>query len=295
MPIALDTLYGIGIVVTLWGTAISLGASNHTRALRLAAQRRGLFVRLLVLDAVLVPLVVVGLVGVLAVPTDYALGLLVVGTAAAGPLGLKTSQLGRGDMPLAIALVIALELTNIVTMPIWARFVLPVSVDLPLVEIWRTLLLSVLLPLVIGFGIQHVAGRMAVTIARWAAAISTVALVMVLVVVFIRDGSMILAALGTGAPSVAIGTILVALALGWWLGGPDPASRRTAALVSSVRASTIALAVTTVAFGAGSPATSSVVVFGLCSLLVVPGAALVLGFRRPASTSIPNATGKSVS
>jgi bile acid:Na+ symporter, BASS family len=273
----LGTAYGVAIVVTLWATSIGLGASHDLRAVGAGLRRRGLFARLIVLDVVVVPLVVVGLVRLLAVPTEYALGLFIVGTASAGPLGLKTAQLARGDIPLAIALVIALELTNIVAMPIWAAALIPSGSVLPLVEIWRTLILGILLPLLIGFSIHAWTPRRAEAIGRWAMLVSTVALAALIGIVLVRDGPAVPGAFGSGVPGVAVGTILVAIGLGWWVGGPDPASRRTAAVVSSVRANTVALVVAGTAFGVAAPATSAIVVFGLFSIVTVPVAAAVLG------------------
>jgi BASS family bile acid:Na+ symporter len=279
----LSGIYQVALLITLWATAIGLGASHDPRSLGVVLRRRPLFARLLVLDAVVVPLLVAVLVRVVNVPSEYAVGLLIVGAAAAGPLGLKTAELARGDLPLAVALIVMLELVNIVALPIWATILLPTSFALPLAEIWRTLLIAILVPLVIGSAIFRTSW--APTVARLAPQVSTIGLAVVVAVVLARDWSTVLGALGSGVVIVSIATILAALVLGWWLSGSDPASRRTAALVSSVRASAIALAVTSVAFGPASAATSAVVVFALCSLVIVPCAALVMR-HAPAASSV---------
>jgi bile acid:Na+ symporter, BASS family len=276
VPDVLEAVSGIAILVTLWATAIALGASHDPRAVRVALERRGLFVRVLVLDLVIVPLVVAGHVRVLSVPTDYAIGLLIVGTASAGPLGLKTSAIARGDLPLAIALVITLELANVVVMPVWAAVILPGGVNPPIVEIWRTLILGILLPLVIGFAIHGWAPGRSLSVSRWAGRLSSVGLAVVVVALVLRDGPLLVDAIGSGVLGLSVGTIVTAFALGWWFGGPDAAARRTAAHVSSFRANTLALAVTSTAFGTADPATSAVVVFGLCSVVLVTAAALVV-------------------
>ena len=279
MSMGLDTAYAVALAVTLWATAIGLGASHGVRAIGVGLARRGLFGRLLLLDVIVVPLIVLGLVRLLAVPNDHAVGLLIVGTAAAGPLGLKTAQLARGDVPLAIALVIVLELVNIVAMPIWAVIVVPDAVMLPLVEIWRTLIIGILIPLSLGFAIHARGQRFAPAVGRWSAPLSTIGLVLVIAIVLVRDGSAVLDSAVSGVLTVAAATILASMILGWWIGGPDPATRRTAALVSSVRANAVALAVATTAFGATAPATGAIVVFGLCSVVIAPAVATILGWR----------------
>jgi bile acid:Na+ symporter, BASS family len=276
---ALEAAYAAALALTLWTTALGIGASHDLGSLRSGLERRGLFGRLLVLDIIIVPLIVLGLVRLLSVPNDLAVGLLIVGAAAAGPLGLKTAQLARGDVPLAIALVIVLELLNIVVMPIWAAVAIPGIVALPLAEILRTLIVGVLVPLSVGLAIRAWAPRFAPRVSRWATPVSTIGLAVLIAIVLTRDGAAVADATFSAVPAVAVATILAAMTLGWWFGGPDAASRRTAAMVSSVRANAVALAVSTTAVGASAPATSAIVVFGLCSFAVVPAVAAVLGWR----------------
>jgi BASS family bile acid:Na+ symporter len=271
---ALSGIYQVALLVTLWATAIGLGASHDLRGLRIVLTRRGLLARLIVLDSVLIPLLVAALVGIVQVPSEYAVGLLIVGAAAAGPLGLKTAELARGDLPLAVTLIVVLELLNIVALPIWAMLLLPSSFALPMAEIWRTLLVGILVPLLIGAAISRM--PWASRVARRSGGVSTVSLAIVVGVVLARDWPVVLDAAGSGVVVVSIAVVVAALVLGWWFGGPDSSARRSSALVSSVRAGAIALAVTNVAFGAASPATSAVVVFALCSLVIVPCAALLV-------------------
>ena len=282
MSATLDLAYAVALIATLWLTAISLGMAHDLRDMAVGRRRRALVARLVVLDSVVVPLVVVALVALLGVPAPYAQGLLIVGAAAAGPLGLKTTQLARGDVPLAIGLVVVLELLNLVTMPAWTAVFFPGVGALPLAEIVRTLALGILVPLLIGFAIRARLPGVARATARGAAVASSIALATLVAIVVVRDGTALIDALGSGVPAVAVAAVLIAMVLGWWAGGPDPASRRTGAFVSSVRANAPALAVATTAFGATSPAVSAIVVFGLCSVVLVPVAAFAIGERRTA-------------
>jgi hypothetical protein len=86
-------------------------------------------------------------------------------------------------------------------------------------------------------------------------------------------------ALGSGVPAVAVGTTVAVLALGWWLGGGDPGSRRTAALVSTSRGNAVALTIATTMFGASAGPSSAIVVFGLISTVIASVAAVLLGRR----------------
>lgn len=287
VPQLLDSVYSIALVVTLWATAVGLGASHNVRDFRLVLGRGALFVRLTVLDVLIVPVLVLALVRLTSMPDPYAFGVLLVGTASAGALGLKTSHLARGDLPLAIALVFGLEIANIFVMPIWASLLMPGAIVVPLAEIWLALILGILLPLGLGLAAHVRAPGRAVSFSHTAMQLSTMSLAVLIGTILVRDGSSVIDALGSGVPAVAVAATLAVLALGWLFGGPDGASRRTAALVSSARANTVALAVATTMFGASNGASSAIVVFGLISTVISSGAAVLLGRRERAMTYDP--------
>ena len=91
----LDGIYLAALLVALWGTGLGLGMSHAVSELVEPARRPGLMLRVAVVDVVALPLLVWALVRVLAVPGDYAIGLLLVGVASAGPLGIKAAQIAR--------------------------------------------------------------------------------------------------------------------------------------------------------------------------------------------------------
>ncbi len=273
----LNAVYDIALIVTLWATGVGLGAAHGLRSVGASRRRPALVARIVVLDVVVIPVAVALLVRALSVPHDYATGLIIVGVASAGPLGLKATQLARGDVALAIALVVILELANIVAMPLWAALLLDGATALPVADILRTLLVAVLVPLSIGFAVRAVSPMTAARLAGPSTRLSSIGLLVVIGAVLLRDGDQVIAAVGAGVPAVAVLTIGLALAIGWIVGGPEPATRRTSALVSSVRANAVALAVASTAFGSTAGVTSAIAVFGLCSLVIPPGAAVLLG------------------
>jgi hypothetical protein len=115
---ALDQFYQVALVLTLWITGLGLGMSFGPGQILRTLRRGGLFARAAVLDVVIVPLLVWGLVHALSVPGHFATGLLLVGVASAGPLGIKAAQLAGADLSYAIALVVVLEATNAVAIPV---------------------------------------------------------------------------------------------------------------------------------------------------------------------------------
>ena len=227
------------------------------------------------LDAILVPLFVWGLVRILGVPEGYASGLILVGAASAGAIGLAKVRLASGDVPLAIGLIVVLELGNLVTIPVWSAILLTGPVRPPLGDVVVTLALAVLLPLLVGTGLRHLWPRRARGWARTLGRISAVSLVILVAIAVGRDvGAVIDAA--SAVSLVAVITVITALLTGWAVGSPGRASRSTAALVTSSRASTPALAVAGGTYGLSSDAALAIVAFAVISLVISGLAAVVL-------------------
>ena len=97
---------------------------HRPREVTAALTDRGRFARIVALDAILVPLFVWGLVRSLGSPEGYASGLILVGAASAGAIGLAKVRLASGDVPLAIGPIVVLELGNLVTIPVWSAILL---------------------------------------------------------------------------------------------------------------------------------------------------------------------------
>ena len=171
---ALDQLYQVALALTLWITGLGLGMSFGPGQILRTLRRGGLFARAAVLDILLIPLLILGLTQAFSVPDRYATGLLLVGMASAGPLGIKAAQLARADLPYAIALVVVLEAANAVAIPIWVALLLPPGVQVPMGPVVRTLLLLILAPLAVGMAIRASRPSIARRLAHWAPPLSTV-------------------------------------------------------------------------------------------------------------------------
>jgi bile acid:Na+ symporter, BASS family len=268
LPVGLDTTYSVAIIVTLWATALGSGLSHQPSEIAAAASDRGRFVRIIALDAVAIPLLVFALARALAVPQGYVAGLVIVGAASAGTLGLAFVRSARADVPLAIGLVVVLEIGNLLTIPAWSTILLAEGVRPPVGDVLGTLVLGVLVPLVIGIELRKLQPERAREWARVLGFVSTLGLAVVVAIVLYRDLDAVIEAWAALVPVVALATALIAVAAGWTLGGPVRSSRATAGLVTSVRANTPALAVAGGIYGARSDAALAIVVFALVAIAV---------------------------
>jgi BASS family bile acid:Na+ symporter len=273
---SLDQFYQVALALTLWITGLGLGMSFGPRLILRTLRRGGLFARATVLDVVIVPLMVWGLVEAFSIPDHYATGLLLVGVASAGALGIKAAQLARADLPYAIALVVVLEAANVIAIPVWVALLMPPGVQVPMWPVVRTLLLLVLAPLAVGMAVRARRPPTAARLARLAAPLSTVGLLVVIAIVLARYARIVLDAFVTVGPA-ALTAVLLALLLGWLLGGPARPTRAATSLVTGVRANGPALAIAQASFPSLAAVSVAIVAFAMFSVLLPVSFAIVAG------------------
>ena len=275
----LELAYGVSLVATLWVTGLGLGMSLALRDFAPVLRRLGLFGRVLVLDCLALPLVVWALVELFSVREDYAIGLLLVGVASAGPLGIKASELARADVVLAISLVAVLEAANAFVIPAWVALLLPAGASVPITPVATTLVLLVLCPLLIGLALrQWLREGVDPWVPRLALA-SNVGILVVIALVLIRYLPRVPESFEAGAGLVSVTVVMAALGGGWIIGSPVRSTRATTALVTGIRANGPALAIAQVSFPSRPDVSVAIVTFGLFSVLIPLFTALFLRRR----------------
>jgi bile acid:Na+ symporter, BASS family len=276
----LDSVYQVALNVTLWATGLALGASVTMRDLGSVIRRRPLLARISVLDVVVIPALAWLVLRVVDLNDDLVVGVLLVAIASAGPVGMKLSQMARGDLALAITLVVLLEVANAFAIPIWVALLMPAGVVVSLGPVVTILVTLVVLPVSIGGVVKAITPQMA---SRWVAPLtrlSTAGIVLVVAILVARNLALLVEAFGSGVALVALALAAAAAALGWALGGAGLASRRTASLVTTVRAGGPALAIASEAF-AGRPGVAiAIVIYGVIGLVVALILAVLWGRRR---------------
>jgi bile acid:Na+ symporter, BASS family len=283
----LGAVYGVCVIVALWAAGVELGVREPIGEIVSRLRQVSLLARVAAVDVLVVPVLVWALVRALDVPDAYAVGLLLVGVASAGPLGVKAAQLAGADAATALSLVVVLELVNLAAIPVWAAILLPAGTAFELRPVLVTLALLIALPLAAGAVLRLRVPRVVTRAEGLLPRVANVALVAAIAAVVVRDGGAVYDALGERVPLVAATTVAVALWLGWLAGGPGRATRAAAALVTGIRANAVALAIAGASFAGVPEVRAGVVVFAMFSITMPLVAALVLGRRsvdQPART-----------
>jgi BASS family bile acid:Na+ symporter len=152
------------------------------------------------------------------------------------------------------------------------------TLRLDIVGMVGTLLVTQLLPLLIGLLVNHLRPELAARLANPFELVSKILNLGVLVVVLVTQFPMLME-----IRLLAFGGMLALLAaslmIGWLAGAPDRAGRKTMALTTSLRNAGVGLVIATGSF-AGTPAVFAVLAYGIVSVLGSLGVALWWGRPR---------------
>ncbi len=271
----------------LWTTAIAIGLRYTVGQLIHPFVQTRLMIKALLLNLVIVPLGVWVLTQSLPVPPDVVIGLLLLAAAAGGPFGLTATQLAHGDVAFALALVAILQVARIVTIPFWLGVFLPFGLS-EVVQVVVSLVLYILLPLAVGLVLRRFLRDRSL---RWSlnAQRAGSALIVVVIVSAILLYRSALASLAFSWTMLMIlGIQFLGGGLGYVLGGPEMAGRRTVALTTIVRSSAAALLIADRVYPDQPLVAATILTYSVVALSVAALAAASMGrLHRMDSIQLP--------
>jgi BASS family bile acid:Na+ symporter len=279
----LTALFNAGIAISIGATVLSLGMTFTVAQLTAPLRRIGLVVAMVGLSAIVIPAIAWGLATILPINDAYVDG-LVLATLGAGSAGaIKAAQLAKhADLPLAVSLVVVLQLVNIVSVPIWAGQVVT-GASLSGWEILKSLLELVLIPLIVGLVAR---ARYTEHAAEWTAGltkIANLALVVALAAGISVNWQTIVDLLWSWVLLASVLIAAIAVALGALLGGRNRETRVTTGLVSGMRFGSLGLIIIGTQLDGNASYLGPALVFTLLDFVLPLVLAIEIG--RKASTS----------
>ncbi len=269
----MEIIYAVLLVLSLQLNGIAIAGRTPIRTLLAPLRDRPLMVRLVVLDIVVVPILVLGTATLLDVGTVSYAGLVIVAAASCGPIGIALSRIARGDVALSITFVLGLGALNILTVPLVTGLLLPQSMTIPLGSLVSSLAGLAIIPLALGRVVAAVSAWRRVTPERlhhWltiAGRASDVLLAGAVTAALLLDTRAILETLAGPVMIVAL-VAMVGIALSARLVSPDPARRRTIALSVNARAVGLALTLATIHLGDVEGLRATILTYGGLTQLV---------------------------
>jgi predicted Na+-dependent transporter len=286
----LTALFNAGVVVSVGATVLSLGMTFTVGQLLAPLRRVGLVVAMVVLNVVVIPAIAWSVAKGLPIKEAYVDGLVLATLGAGSAAGIKAAQLAKNaDLPLAVSIVVVLQLVNIVSVPLWAGQVVS-GASLSAWDILRSLLLLVLIPLIVGLIVK---ARYPDHAAEWTGGlvrIANLALVVAVAAGISVNWQTIVDLFGSWVLVASVLIIVIALALGLLLGGRNAQTRTSTGLVSGLRFGSLGLIIIGTQLGGNPDYLGPALVFALLDLLLPMVLAIEIGRGTRVGTSAATAT-----
>lgn len=271
------------VVTSMLAMSLSLSAQQMTQPLKNVR----LVILALLANFILAPLLALAITKLIPMDESLRIGVILFGTAAGAPFIPKLVQGAKGNVGYAVGLMFLLMVVTIFYLPIVLPLLLP-GVEVNSWDIAKSLIVTMLIPLLIGMLIKSHSPDVAEHWAPVMAKISTVAVLILWVVGLGLNISNILAFIGTRGIGAMALLLVGSLAIGLLLGGRDPGVRTAMGLSTANRNGSAALLVATLNFS-GTDTLPFVLVGIALSILILLPAAKLMGGRSQAVASAPAA------
>lgn len=266
MTESLSSLSGAAVYVFAIASMLSVGLGHSLREIVAPLRDVRTVLRVLVPNYVFVPVIAVGVADYLSLDRALEVGLILIGMAAGAPFLVKLTDHAEHDVALSATLLLLLLPSTVVFMTIFVPIAVPDAAGANAGAIARPLVLTMLLPMAIGFLLRARAPRWAGRLLPPLGKLSTLALVVMVATIVILNLRAILDVFGTGAILAALLVVAFAFVAGYGFGGPSDESRGVLGLATAQRNIAAATVVASASFH--DPRTLVMVVI---SLLVTLG------------------------
>ncbi|HSS06446.1 MAG TPA: hypothetical protein VLK83_04830 [Rhodanobacteraceae bacterium] len=258
-------IIGLAIDASMFLIVFALGLQSKMDEVTYLLRHPGLFFRSIFAMNVVMLLFAIGVIMLFGPPAPVKIALVALAVSPVPPvLPGKQFQAG-GSAGYTIGLLAGAAMVSIVFVPLVIEAVGAIfGLDMhePIGKVASVVLISVVIPLVAGIVLRHFAPafaeRMASPISTCATVLLAIAVIPVLVVAAPTFWSLV----GDGVLACLFAFTLVGIAVGHFLGGPNPHNRAVLALATGTRHPGIAIAISSINFP-NQKAVLSVVLFHL--------------------------------
>jgi BASS family bile acid:Na+ symporter len=215
---------------------LSVGMQTTAGDLRSLLKSKGLLLRSLLANFVVVPIVGIVLARTLPLKPEAATALLLLACTPGGISALQFTTKIKGASLFAGSNAFLLTFVAVFLSPALLTLVLPgdISVGIPYGRALLWILVFVLLPLVMGTLVRSRVERLAEKLSKLCAIMSVV-LFIVVVVLIMGQRKEAMNAVGKEALLYMLLFIVISMAVGWFMGGPAQETRPVLATVTGMR------------------------------------------------------------
>jgi len=283
----IDQLINVLVTIALVELMVAVGLGTSLSDVTAVAKDWRLLGRAIVANYVCVPAAALGLLLWFGAAPMVAAGFLIASVCPGAPYGPPFTAIARGNVGLAVGLMVLLAASSAVAAPLLLRCLLPVvaagSLRIDAAQMIATLLTTQLLPLFAGLIVsrwRHAWAARLIGPARRLAMVLNLAVIGLIVAVHF---STLLAIRPRGYWGM-FALVIAAMASGWLLGKPGQGNREAMAISTAVRNVGVGLVIATNSFP-GTSAVTATLAFALFQTIVI--ALFVWAWGRLASATPP--------
>ena len=284
-----NNLINILASVTLLEMMITIGLGVTFSDVVQVARDRGVVTRAALANYVCVPIAVVGLLLLFHARPMVAAGFLIAAVCPGAPYGPPLTAIARGNVAVAVGLMVVLAGSSAIIAPLLLRLLLPLMAEneplkVDAGKIITTLLTTQLLPLCAGLFVRQRRPALAERLARPGKLLSILLNLLTVGVILVAQFQMLAAIRARGYVGM-LALVAATVAAGWLVGGPGRDNRKNMAVTTSVRNMGVSLVIVTGSFP-GTPAVTAATAYALFQTIVMAMVALVWGRLAPAAEHV---------
>jgi predicted Na+-dependent transporter len=244
MDALLSNVLSIATLVFAVSSMLSVGFRYTVQQIIAPLRNARLVIGAVVANFVLVPILAYVITTIFSIGEEREIGLLVVACAAGAPFLIKLAQMAGADLAIATGVLVLLLVITVPYMPIVIPLIAP-EADVSAFGIARPLVLTMLLPLVVGLIADRFVPTWTKRLLPLLGVLANIALVALLVSTVAANFDELLNVFGTGAILAALLFIAGAFVIGYLLGITGRGTREELALGTAQRNTAAATVVAT--------------------------------------------------
>ena len=212
------TIAPIGLAIIMLGLGASLTLSDFSRVIK---NPKDFFIGF-VCQLFVLPLVAYLLIIILKVPTEMALGVMLIAAAPGGVTSNVLTKFADGDVALSVSLTAFMSLVSIISVPIIVAlaidlFEIPyVTKEISMIEISLKMFFVVTVPVIIGMIIRHLTGDLMIRNLKIIQRISIALFFVVFAAIYIEEWNNIVSFL-TRAGTIALILNVTMMTIGFYV------------------------------------------------------------------------------
>jgi BASS family bile acid:Na+ symporter len=277
------------VALIVFGLSLRLTPADLTYLLR----RPSLLGRSLLSMNVIMPLLAGAIVSVLGLLHPVRIALMVLMISPVPPILPKRQTKLGGNEPYIYGLMVTEALLAVLLVPLsvfLVAAVLGLEARMPWPPVAIIVLESILLPLGVGVALRHLAPDLAKRIEPVVSRVGLLLLIAGIVPILAFAGRFIIMLLGNGTLLASSVVVLLGLAVGHLLGGPEPGNRTVLALANGARHPGVALAIASATFPDEKLVPAAILLYMLVNaILCIPYVKWIRRRKTPIDTAAPAA------